>query len=138
MAIYFDNSIVNVGGGSGGGNLDTCTVTITQEWGGNDDPALLRLRASYYNALPNGNIEYGNVDFTSNNDLESSHSVTFTAIKHIPVFVRASTIGTTIKFTPTGQGGIIEELFTDITGIGVKYYQLIPTADTAVFTVTSP
>lgn len=126
------------GGGSGGGSLDTCTVTITQEWGMNDDPVFLTLHAPYYNILANGSVEYGFVEFTSSGDFEPSHSVTFTALKHIPIMILARGAYGGTNFTATGQGGTIEELGENLEGDMYVFYRYIPTADTAVFTVTSP
>lgn len=127
------------GGGSGGGSLDTCTVTITQEWGMNDDPLLLTLYTPYYNILANGSVEYGSVEFSSGDDYEPSHSVTFTALKNIPIMILAKGFSNIIKCTVTGQGGTIEELeWTYSLPSDLVFYRCIPTADTAVFTVATP
>ena len=54
-AISTANSLPDAGS-SGGGSVETCTVTITQEWGMNDDPELLYLYIPYYNVQSDGSI----------------------------------------------------------------------------------
>lgn len=127
------------GGGSGGGGVETCTVTITQEWGMNDDPELLHLYVPYYNAQSDGSIQTGYEYFTSASDLESQHSITFTAYKNVPINVIAITSSAgEIRFTISANGGSTVE--REVAG-GIysgSFYSLIPTAATAIFTFSSP
>lgn len=129
---YCDRDIVVTA--TGGGSVETCNVTIVQSWGMNDDPLLLTLYVPYYNIETNGSITYGYEEFTSQNDYEPQHSVTFTAMKNIPINIFAYGFSGTISCTPSSSGGTIEAVHQ---AEEERLYRLIPTENTATFTFAS-
>lgn len=137
------NSLPEAGGGGssgGGGAVETCEVTIIQQWGMNDDPELLHLYIPYYNILADGSIEAGYEYFTSSGDFEPQHSVTFTAYKNVPITIIAHTaFDNQRKFTISTDGGASVErdvgAWFEANKNGV--FSLIPTADTATFIFAS-
>lgn len=129
------------GGGSGGG-AETCTVTVTQTWGMNDDPEFLRVFLTYYNILADGTIDTVHELLTSINNYEPQHSVTFTAYKNVPISVIAPRAYNDIRYTISVNGGTVEkeEFLNDDSSLTMTaiFYALIPTEDTATFTFSSP
>ena len=126
--------------GSGGGSVETCTVTIEQKWGGNDDPAFLTLYVLYYNILADGSIEHDSKTLTSDGDLEPQHSVTVTVYKNTPINVIAKTsLASSIQFEMSANGGTIveQEAFEDALSSDARFYSLIPTSEEATFTFES-
>lgn len=130
------NALPEAGIGGGGGSVETCTVTITQEWGMNDDPDFLHLYVPYYNVQSDGSIQTGYEYFTSANDYEAQHSVTFTAYKNIPINILMQSAMNVSKVTTSATGGTLIVHDTNLSS--QKIYSLTSTADTAIFTFSSP
>lgn len=130
------DSLPSAGGGSG---METCEVTIVQRWGMNDDPDFLHLYVPYYKVLSDGSIEEDFVYFTSVNDFEAQHSVTFIALKNVPINVVAFCgFGNAIKYTTSATGGeIVARQSPDLISVRGGLYTLTPTANTATFTFAS-
>ena len=125
------------GGGSGGGGLETCQVTIRHEWGGNEDPEYLYLHVTAYNvengvAVPNYEL------FNSAYDYEPSHTITLTMYKNVPFAISSLTkyLDASDFVTVTSTGGQLARRIE----ANPQYvmYQLIPTSDNATFTFASP
>lgn len=133
------DALPDAGGGSGGG-VETCTVTIVQKWGGNDDPAFLTLYVPYYNILADGSIEHDSKVFTSNGDFEPQHSVTVTVYKNTTINVIAKTsLASSIQFEMSANGGTIveQETFEAALSSRTCFCTLIPTSEEATFTFES-
>ena len=122
----------------GGGGLETCEVTIVQEWGGNDDPALLYVYVYGYK-IENGSISPFFATMTSDSDYEPQHSVTITGYKNTPIMVICrSAYFSAYATTTSEEGGVVSEPIT-ITDMGTRYfYTVTPTADEATFTFATP
>lgn len=134
------NVTVDVSGGVGGAGAETCTVTIVQKWGGNDDPAHLRLYVPYYNILADGSIEHDSKILTSEGDFEPQHSVTITVYKNTPINVIARTyFAQSIRFEVSANGGtaVEQETFRNAMTSSTGFYSLIPTSAVATFTFES-
>lgn len=121
-------------GGSGG--AETCTVTMVQEWGGNDDPALCIVYVLAYN-LETSSIIKETMD--SSYDMLSSHSITFKAYKNYPIIVKIYRCYSPYEPTITVNGGSIlcsESL--EYESDNIIHYWCMPTSDNATFTFSSP
>lgn len=125
-------------GGGGGGGLETCQVTIRQEWGMNDDPILLYLHVTAYNVENGVAVPYYEM-FNSDDDLEPSHAITLTMYKNLPFAISSKTGYEQIaseKITVTAAGGQLERRI-ELDQSRVVYH-LTPTSDNATFTFASP
>jgi len=123
------------GGGSGGG-LETCNLTIKQQWGGNDDPANLYLCVSAYD-LTAGCTPYLSL-FHSNDDFEPEHSVTLQVYKNIPIALTTYTANGNVSeyITVTTTGAALDSS-SDVAWNSVYVWQFIPTGDNATVTFFS-
>lgn len=121
-------------GGSGGGNIETCTVTIVHQWGGNNDPELCQVYVHAYD------IETGSVireEMCSYFDFEPEHSVTFKTYKNCPINIALWSInpnGFLAGITMTASGGSILDT-TEFQYFGNAL--CMPTSDNATFTFAS-
>ena len=122
----------------GGGGLETCEVTIVQEWGGNDDPTLLTVYVYGYNNA-NGNISPFYAEMTSEDDYEPQHSVIITGYKNTPITVICkSGYSSVYAVTTSEEGGVVSEPI-EIIDAGTRYfYTVTPTAAEATFSFASP
>ena len=125
-------------GGGGGGGLETCQVTIRQEWGGNDDPEFLYLYVTAYNVENGVAVPYYEL-FNSAYDYEPSHAITLTMYKNLPFTIFSETkfgMLASDTITVTSAGGQLERRI-EVTPSYVIYH-LTPTSDSATFTFASP
>jgi hypothetical protein len=124
------------GGGSGGG-LETCQVTIRQEWGMNDDPEYLYLYVTAYNVENGVAVPYYEL-FNSAYDYEPSHTITLTMYKNVPFAISSITkfMDASNVVTVTSTGGQLAR--RNEANPQYVMYQLIPTSDNATFTFASP
>ena len=120
-------------GGSGGG-AETCTVTVVQQWSGNDDPALLRVHVFAYDIEMKSVVDE---EFSSLLDDEPEHSVTFNAYKNYPINIILTSISGSPEATTTitATGGTVLNSKVTATAYVVS---CMPTSDNATFTFISP
>lgn len=121
----------------GGGGLETCQVTIRQQWGGNDDPAFLYLYIVAYNIIDGECVPY-NAVFNSNVDGAAEHSVTLTVYKNIPITFQTFTAGQwgLEKVTVSTTNGTLNQS-VEMSLKNIVMWQLTPTGDTSTFVFMS-
>lgn len=129
--------------GGGGTTIETCTATVNQVWGGNDDPSHCEVSVIYQDIQADGSSRYGVANLTSNEDYEPIHSLTIRVIKNTPIIVITRTGGgvdPTQYITIDTEGGTSNIYDTqDVLALyaGNMVIQFIPTADTATITIAS-
>lgn len=84
------DALPDAGGGGGGSSLETCEVTVIQQWGGNTDPMNGGVTFYYTTVSADGTLTNDLVYLSSESDFELEHRVTFTAPKNVPVIIRIS------------------------------------------------
>ena len=125
------------GSGSSDGGLETCNLTIKQQWGGNDDPENIYLCVSAYD-LTAGCTPHCSL-LHSNDDNEPEHSVTLQVYKNIPIALTTYTAGGGVgseKITVTTTGATLDSS-TYVGSYSVYVWQFIPTGDNATVTFFS-
>lgn len=126
------------GGGGSGVSLETCEVTIKQQWGGNDEPNYLNLYVEIYNIENGVPVRYKNY-LTSADDLESEHNITITMYKNVPFCI----------YTITGMSqDVLDKVTTQVSGGTINGYtalnssqflwSVVPTDSIATFIFSSP
>lgn len=131
--------------GSGGGSVETCTVTFVHEWGGEDNPSLCELTL----AVPSYDSSTGSFSIieeymSAEADYAPQHTLQCSVLKNMPILVYVQSMSDERVYHNAVGGNIAigkEQNADSASYIMSRYYRIyicVPTEDTATFTFGSP